>query len=157
MTETIIPIQHNFPPNPQKKVLEHSFMKVTGRPLPPSIPSPATQVSEAYRDLPTSRLILKQSTIPKLQPTRQSTRSIQPTPQPTGLIGAVTSVIRSVSSSNQSHLKTSLVMKSRFARVMEVISHFIRDNWFVIRPIFITIAIIIGVLLIGPVALGFLA
>ena len=152
MTETFIP--------------PLSQLTISDQALPPTIPQPVspmqvhlsmdvpTVVSDVYHQ--TSQLTQKRSALTNLVPTQRYTRSIQTPQQPTGLIGAVTSIIRSVSSSNQSHLKSPLIMKSRFARTMEVVSHFIRDNWFVIRPIFIGIGVLIGVLVIGPAVLAFL-
>ena len=60
-------------------------------------------------------------------------------------------------SSNQSHFRNPLLKSSRFLRVMEGVSHFIREIYKpILRPVFFVILIVIGVFLIGP-AIGIVA
>lgn len=110
-----------------------------------------TRLSDVYRR-PTYQSALKEQI--SLRPHQPSTTPIQPQH---GAIETILDRELPISvSSNQSHWKNPLIKTSRFVRVMETISHFLHDNWFIIRPIMIFIGVIVGVMIFGPVFIGML-
>ena len=111
----------------------------------------ATVLSSVYHPQSAPNMVVQNYQIRQRRP---STTKIQ---NPTGVLMTLDKELPTEISSNQSHMKNPLLKTSRFLRVMEGTACFIRDIYQpILRPLFIGIAVIVGITLLGPAILGFL-